>query len=239
VRSFRSKPVGWQYESHRHYLAAKGLKTNLFFAIKDDVLEKSYLKKQEKHKLGEEIDTNIEKLDERISALRGEMDALLPTKDERDRRDVNSLTEADKEKAKKYFELEAKLKDLKMRKERLEKLRPGYFAKKSYVDPNTGIDSLKELERAYALRDPDGSTFVTNNPGILRDRVDLEKSHPGIKILSVSEVNKRKMPKDAVFIMPPDQKKLLMDRMRARGLSEEEAERRIREAMDKIYRDMK
>ena len=27
MRSFRSKPVGWRYESHRHYLAAKGIKT--------------------------------------------------------------------------------------------------------------------------------------------------------------------------------------------------------------------
>ena len=27
MRSFRSKPSGWQYESHRHYLAAKGIST--------------------------------------------------------------------------------------------------------------------------------------------------------------------------------------------------------------------
>jgi len=27
MRSFRSKPVGWQGESHRHYLAAKGIST--------------------------------------------------------------------------------------------------------------------------------------------------------------------------------------------------------------------
>lgn len=27
MRSFRSKPVGWRGESHRHYLAAKGIKT--------------------------------------------------------------------------------------------------------------------------------------------------------------------------------------------------------------------
>ena len=27
MRSFRSKPIGWQNESHRHYLAAKGIKT--------------------------------------------------------------------------------------------------------------------------------------------------------------------------------------------------------------------
>jgi len=29
MRSFRSKPVGWQNESYRHYLAAKGVKTYL------------------------------------------------------------------------------------------------------------------------------------------------------------------------------------------------------------------
>lgn len=28
MKSFRSKPVGWRGESHRHYLAAKGIKTN-------------------------------------------------------------------------------------------------------------------------------------------------------------------------------------------------------------------
>jgi len=27
MKSFRSKPVGWRGESHRHYLAAKGIKT--------------------------------------------------------------------------------------------------------------------------------------------------------------------------------------------------------------------
>jgi hypothetical protein len=27
MRSFRSKPIGWQHESHRHYLAAKGIST--------------------------------------------------------------------------------------------------------------------------------------------------------------------------------------------------------------------
>ena len=27
MKSFRSKPTGWQYEQHRHYLAAKGIKT--------------------------------------------------------------------------------------------------------------------------------------------------------------------------------------------------------------------
>lgn len=30
MRSFRSKPVGWRNESYRHYLAAKGIKTNYF-----------------------------------------------------------------------------------------------------------------------------------------------------------------------------------------------------------------
>lgn len=27
MRSFRNKPVGWRHEPHRHYLAAKGIKT--------------------------------------------------------------------------------------------------------------------------------------------------------------------------------------------------------------------
>ena len=30
MRSFRSKPTGWRYESHRHSLAAKGIKTRYF-----------------------------------------------------------------------------------------------------------------------------------------------------------------------------------------------------------------
>lgn len=35
--SFRSKPVGWKGESHRHYLAAKGIKTkNKYFMFKDN-----------------------------------------------------------------------------------------------------------------------------------------------------------------------------------------------------------
>jgi hypothetical protein len=29
MSSFRSKPVGWRYESHRHYLASKGVKTKV------------------------------------------------------------------------------------------------------------------------------------------------------------------------------------------------------------------
>jgi len=29
MKSFRSKPVGWRGESHRHYLAAKGIKTSV------------------------------------------------------------------------------------------------------------------------------------------------------------------------------------------------------------------
>jgi len=34
MRSFRSKPVGWRYESHRHSLAAKGFSTKSYFAEK-------------------------------------------------------------------------------------------------------------------------------------------------------------------------------------------------------------
>lgn len=32
MRSFRQRPVGWRNESHRHYLAAKGVKTRYFKA---------------------------------------------------------------------------------------------------------------------------------------------------------------------------------------------------------------
>jgi len=30
MTSFRAKPVGWRGESHRHYLAAKGVKTRYY-----------------------------------------------------------------------------------------------------------------------------------------------------------------------------------------------------------------
>jgi hypothetical protein len=32
MRSFRSKPIGWRNDSYRHYLAAKGVKTNRYYA---------------------------------------------------------------------------------------------------------------------------------------------------------------------------------------------------------------
>jgi len=34
MRSFRSKPTGWQYESHRHYLAAKGIPSKRYLVVK-------------------------------------------------------------------------------------------------------------------------------------------------------------------------------------------------------------
>jgi len=36
--SFRGKPVGWRYESYRHYLAAKGVTTNRYFVSRRRVL---------------------------------------------------------------------------------------------------------------------------------------------------------------------------------------------------------
>ena len=31
VHSFRQKPLGWRHDSHRHYLAAKGISTKRYF----------------------------------------------------------------------------------------------------------------------------------------------------------------------------------------------------------------
>jgi len=36
-KSFRAKPVGWKGESHRHYLAAKGISTNRKYNVKTGV----------------------------------------------------------------------------------------------------------------------------------------------------------------------------------------------------------
>ena len=209
MRSFRSKPVGWRYESHRHGLAAKGIGTRLgvsrgYFVDREMVtytpqmarrlkarmrlaeanneesftvdgreynmkyakyllqyLEmsgmrfmakkgldelKSYEKLKEKHKLGGEIDTGVEKLDSSIAEVRREMDQLLPTKAERDRRDVGGLTEEDKAKAKEFFELDKKLKDLKVRRQRLIDARQ-YYAKKS-VDGGLHVE-YSPVNQAY------------------------------------------------------------------------------------------
>ena len=39
MRSFRSRPVGWRQDSHRHYLAAKGIKTR-YLAEKPDAAKR-------------------------------------------------------------------------------------------------------------------------------------------------------------------------------------------------------
>jgi hypothetical protein len=35
MRTFRSRPTGWRNESYRHYLAAKGVKTARYYAVRD------------------------------------------------------------------------------------------------------------------------------------------------------------------------------------------------------------
>jgi hypothetical protein len=39
VRSFRSRPVGWRNESYRHYLAAKGVRTNRYFVSRRRIVQ--------------------------------------------------------------------------------------------------------------------------------------------------------------------------------------------------------
>lgn len=41
MRSFRSKPVGWRGESYRHYLAAKGVTTKYFAALRSRLADKT------------------------------------------------------------------------------------------------------------------------------------------------------------------------------------------------------
>ena len=127
--SFRSKPVGWRYESARHSLAAKGIKTR-YMAMSDDAQMKLRKRVEGNSRLGGEIDENIGKLDERIGEIRREMDGLLPTRVERDRRDTGILGEEDKEKAEKWFKLEAKLKDAMRRRKNLIEVRKNYFVMK-------------------------------------------------------------------------------------------------------------
>ena len=153
MRSFRSKPVGWRYESHRHMLAAKGVKS-----VSDDVQLKSYEKLKEKHKLGGEIDTNIEKLDSSIAAVRREMDQLLPKGSQRDRRDTNSFTEEDQEKAKKWFEFESKLKDLKVRRQRLADARQYYASKTSKL-----LDQAIDEEEKEVMKKGGGSKTLPSS----------------------------------------------------------------------------
>lgn len=51
MRSFRNKPVGWRNESHRHYLAAKGIKTkNNYYGLFSDVLEDKFKGREEQLK---------------------------------------------------------------------------------------------------------------------------------------------------------------------------------------------
>jgi hypothetical protein len=125
------------------YLEMSGMR---FMAKKGLDELKSYEKLKEKHKLGGEIDTGVEKLDSSIAEVRREMDQLLPTKAERDRRDVGGLTEEDKAKAKEFFELDKKLKDLKVRRQRLIDARQ-YYAKKS-VDGGLHVE-YSPVNQAY------------------------------------------------------------------------------------------
>lgn len=44
VRSWRARPIGWRNESHRHYLAAKGISTKRYFLKKESTkIEKQKL----------------------------------------------------------------------------------------------------------------------------------------------------------------------------------------------------
>lgn len=62
MRSFRSKPIGWRGESHRHYLAAKGIKTKYFTDKEDferklaDQLAMERFDKDRLHKIGSGTD---------------------------------------------------------------------------------------------------------------------------------------------------------------------------------------
>ena len=175
MRSFRSKPVGWRGESHRHYLAAKGIRS-----VSDNVQLQSYEKLKEKHKLGGEIDTNVEKLDSSIAAVRREMDQLLPKGSERGRRDTNSLTEEDKEKAKKFFTLESKLKDLKVRRQRLVDARQYYASKTSQL-----LDKAIDEEEKKLLKKGGGERELPTSAEMLN--LDVESLKIGRPIMMLNK----------------------------------------------------
>jgi hypothetical protein len=107
---------------------AESLKS--YMALSDDAQEKSYKKRLRNNKLGEEIDENIGKLDGRIAEIRRQMVGLQPTRAERDRRDTNTLSDADQKKAQKYAELEKELNAVQVRRYRLREASEGYFAMK-------------------------------------------------------------------------------------------------------------
>jgi hypothetical protein len=72
MRSFRSKPVGWQNESHRHYLAAKGVKTkHNYMAMSRDAELKARLKLMRTVRHGlQDVDRDLTQTD--IDALKAE-----------------------------------------------------------------------------------------------------------------------------------------------------------------------
>jgi hypothetical protein len=196
MRSFRSKPVGWRGESHRHYLAAKGIRS-----VSDNVQLQSYEKLKEKHKLGGEIDTNVEKLDSSIAAVRREMDQLLPKGSERGRRDTNSLTEEDKEKAKKFFTLESKLKDLKVRRQRLVDARQYYASKTSQL-----LDKAIDEEEKRVIKAGGGPKQLPSSAESIN--LDVESLKIGRPIMMLSDDPSKTR---SVFLFNKDESRKLVN----------------------------
>lgn len=255
MNSFRSKPVGWRYESQRHSLAAKGFSTRYrsekgidlvdirkykfgsvgwqdamvhnirekkahdeelgpaekvfvktqaehmgLYAKKLDEL-KSYEKLKQKHELGGEIDTNVEKLDSSIAAVRREMDQLLPKGSERGRRDTNSLTEEDKEKAKEWFALESKLKDLKVRRQRLVDARQYYASKTSQL-----LDKAIDEEEKRVIKAGGGPKQLPSSAESIN--LDVESLKIGRPIMMLSDDPSKTR---SVFLFNKDESRKLVN----------------------------
>jgi hypothetical protein len=196
--SFRSKPVGWRYESQRHSLAARGIRS---FAMKDSDMERSFRKLKEKHKVGGEIDENIRKLDERIGEIRREMESVQPTAEERRRRDVNALTAEDTAKAEKYVQLEKMMRSALRRRKNLEVLRPAYFASKTSKMLDKGIEDEEQelLKKGGGLRNLPTSSEMLN--------LDVESLKIGRPIMVMDKDPKKE--KSVVWLDEGEMRKLV------------------------------
>jgi len=92
MRSFRSKPIGWRYESHRHSLAAKGIHSKKYFA---DQVQEAALEAHRTNEFREDI-ADVMNLSAELGRRAAVKNALAKSKKQRLEIDQNNKSNGNK-----------------------------------------------------------------------------------------------------------------------------------------------
>jgi len=201
MKNFRSKPIGWRGESHRHYLAAKGVKTKAEQV--SDVLKNSWMDRE--RVLSEKRKKAAAKEYERMSpADKYHLDALVAERKELEAKYDKAMAEHDELTAE---DIEDQISDIEQQER---EVGDGFYAKKQMkygvkeselsgvkgfmVTVSNGPNKLSERP----LRNPAGYVFFEDKSSAetYARRKNFELEDDDIQRRAAAELVRRRLEKD-------------------------------------------